>query len=135
MGDPKPRGFIALALNAEVRAAGNRWQFELVPLEDVDERLSHAAIKALTAYLEDLKGRVVAGVQFGGMRPLCLPCRDPVPNPMTVGLMSAAVAEPRTIIVNAICERCAALPLAVLQEDCQAAFAEWIADLKMVKDK
>jgi hypothetical protein len=78
---------------------------------------------------------VVAGVQFGGMRPLCLPCRDPVPSPMTVGLMSADVAEPRTIIVNAICERCAALPLDVLQEDCQAAFAEWIADLKMVKDK
>jgi predicted secreted protein len=56
MTEPKPRGFIALALNAEVRAAGNRWRHELVPLEDVDERLSHAAIKAITAYLEDLKG-------------------------------------------------------------------------------
>jgi hypothetical protein len=134
MPEPKPRGAIVLALNAEVRAAGNRWRHELVPLEDVDERLSHAAIKAITSYLKAIEGPVVAGVQFGGMRPLCLPCRDPVPSPMTVGLMSADVAEPRTIIVNAICESCAALPLDVLQEDCQAAFAEWIKDLKVVNN-
>ena len=132
MGEnPGRQDALARALSAEAAEAGG-WRLELVDLKYLDEGMPHAAIKAIIAWLGAINPPLVAGVQLAGIRPLCLTCRDPVPNPMTVALFSAEVAEPRSIVVNAICENCSTLPVNQLEEDCGAALAEWVPGLRKV---
>jgi hypothetical protein len=52
--------------------------------------------------------------------PFCVVCRTAVPNPSTAVLLSASTPEPASLVINAICDSCATLPVPELEEECAA---------------